>query len=225
MEPLSEDTPLPVERLWLAGLRARGPLWRLQKLVHLTGFCWQAAQAAFQRARPGASLTEREAWLFQERYSSAIPHRVLALCRQKGVDMTVHGELWDALLPVIDALAALAVPYLVGGSVASSAMGVVRATLDVDLVADLHLEHAEPLTVALAQDYYVDGDMIKDAIRRRGSFNVIHLPTMFKVDEWYDLQGVLRLQAEALDMAYMRRWADQLGLTALLDRALDEAGL
>jgi hypothetical protein len=34
----------------------------------------------------------------------------------------------------------------------------------------------------LQADYYVDGDMIHDAIRRRASFNVIHLATMMKVD-------------------------------------------
>jgi hypothetical protein len=43
--------------------------------------------------------------------------------------------------------------------------------------------------------------------------------------QWYDLQGVLRLQARALDFAYLRSWAKQLGLGELLQRALDEAGL
>jgi hypothetical protein len=31
-------------------------------------------------------------------------------------------------------------------------------------------------------DFYVDADMIRDAITRRASFNVIHLKTMFKAD-------------------------------------------
>ena len=43
--------------------------------------------------------------------------------------------------------------------------------------------------------------------------------------QWYDLQGVLRLQADRLDFVYMRRWANQLGITDLIDRALEEAGL
>jgi hypothetical protein len=41
--------------------------------------------------------------------------------------MTANPELWDALLPVVDALVALDVPYCVGGSVASSFAGVARA--------------------------------------------------------------------------------------------------
>jgi hypothetical protein len=43
--------------------------------------------------------------------------------------------------------------------------------------------------------------------------------------QWYDLQGVLRLQAHDLDLAYLRYWAVALSIEALLQRALDEAGL
>lgn len=76
----------------------------------------------------------------------------------------------------------LSVPYFVGGSLASSVYGIPRATQDVDLAADLRLEHVEPLTGALAGEFYVDGDMIDEAVRRRASFNVVHLATMFKAD-------------------------------------------
>ena len=57
-----------------------------------------------------------------------------------------------------------------------------RATADTDLVADLRLEHAEPLAQALIDVFYVDAESIRDAVRRRRSFNVIYLETMFKVD-------------------------------------------
>jgi hypothetical protein len=43
--------------------------------------------------------------------------------------------------------------------------------------------------------------------------------------QWYDLQGVLRLQAQGLDLAYLQHWAVVLDVEALLQRALDEAGL
>ena len=43
--------------------------------------------------------------------------------------------------------------------------------------------------------------------------------------QWYDLQGVLRLQAQGLDLAYLKQWAAELGVAGLLDRALEEAGL
>lgn len=91
-------------------------------------------------------------------------------------------EIRAALDPVADAFEALGVIYRVGGSVASSALGVARSTLDIDLVADLRVVHVVPLVDRLQADYYVDGDMIRDAIRRRSSFNIIHLATMMKVD-------------------------------------------
>jgi hypothetical protein len=76
----------------------------------------------------------------------------------------------------------LGIRYLVGGSLASSVYGIPRATQDVDLVAEIALSHVEALTNALANDFYVDSGMIRDAIRRRACFNVVHLATMFKAD-------------------------------------------
>jgi len=178
-------------------------------------------------------------------------------------------------LSVIEALDTLDVPYLIGGSLASAIHGVARATVDTDLVADLRPEHAAPLAQALSDAFYVDVESIRDAIRRRSSFNVIHLETMFKVDvfarkrrpfdqaqferrtaqvvatdpertayvaspedtvltklEWYrmggevsdrqwrDAVGVLKVQGERLDLAYLRRWAAALEVADLLEKAL-----
>lgn len=77
---------------------------------------------------------------------------------------------------------ALSVAYIVGGSLASSVYGIPRATQDVDLIAELELEHVERFTSALTNEFYVDPDMVVDAIRHRASFNVVHLATMFKAD-------------------------------------------
>ena len=85
-------------------------------------------------------------------------------------------------LAVVDALDALGVPYAIGGSLASALHGVMRATMDADLVADLHLEHVEPLARTLGETFYADPEMMRAAIHQQGSFNLIHLDTMFKID-------------------------------------------
>jgi hypothetical protein len=91
-------------------------------------------------------------------------------------------ELQAALDPVLQALRELGVRHYVGGSIASSAHGVARASVDADVIAELLPEHSERLIGALQVAYYVPDVRIRDAVARRSSFNVIHLETMLKVD-------------------------------------------
>ena len=91
-------------------------------------------------------------------------------------------DLLAAVAPVLDALVELGVRHYVGGSIASSAHGVARASIDADVVAELRPEHAERLVLALRDAYYVPEARVRDAIARRTSFNVIHLEAMLKVD-------------------------------------------
>jgi hypothetical protein len=76
----------------------------------------------------------------------------------------------------------LGVSHAVVGSLASSLHGIPRSTNDADIVAALGAQHAEPLASALTDAFYVDADMIRDAVAHASEFNVIHLGTMFKVD-------------------------------------------
>jgi hypothetical protein len=113
----------------------------------------------------------------------------------------------EALDGVVAAFEAMGVPYFVAGSVASMAYGVMRTTLDVDVVADLRVEHVRPLAAALADAYYADAELIADAVRERASFNLIHLETMFKVDVFvlkrdaYDQQAFARALRRHLEDA------------------------
>jgi hypothetical protein len=83
---------------------------------------------------------------------------------------------------VTEVLERLGIPYLVGGSLASSLHGTPRATQDADLVVDLKPHQVMEFVKGLGPGFHVDADMIRDAIHDRSSFNVIHLATMFKVD-------------------------------------------
>jgi len=117
-------------------------------------------------------------------------------------------DLLAAVTPVVEELERLGVRYYVGGSAASSNYGIARATLDVDLVADLSQQHVVALVEGLKADYYVDARMISDAILRQSCFNVIHMPTSFKVDVFvvknrrYDRVALQRIRKDSLDAEY-----------------------
>lgn len=91
-------------------------------------------------------------------------------------------EVVEVTLEVAAILDRLGAPWLVGGSLASSLHGVPRSTQDVDFVADLRPEHVEPLVAEAGEDFYADAAMIRDAIVRRGSFNLLHYGANFKID-------------------------------------------
>lgn len=175
----------------------------------------------------------------------------------------------------------LDIRYLVGGSLASSLHGFSRATHDVDhLVADITYEHIPLLVKTLESEFYIDAEMIREAIQHQSSFNVIHLSTNFKADifilkpdiasqeemarrepylisdvpeqtlflasaedvivhklywyqlsegvskrQWNDVLGVIQVQQEQLDRSYLKRAAQQRGVTGLLEKALREADI
>jgi len=116
--------------------------------------------------------------------------------------------IFDAITPIVEALEHLGVNYHIGGSVASSIYGIIRATIDADLVANLELKHVRPLVKLLEADYYIDEDSVRDAVKRRGSFNAIYLDTMLKVDVFipksrlFDQEELRRIQLQPLIEGY-----------------------
>ena len=114
-------------------------------------------------------------------------------------------DLLAAIGPVAEAFDKLGVHYYIGGSIARSAYGAVRATLDVDLVSDVKPQHVRFLAKMLESLNYMNEDAILEAIRRHSSFNLIHLETMIKVDvfiagdEPYDRQALHRRRKDTLD--------------------------
>lgn len=85
-------------------------------------------------------------------------------------------------IKVTEVLEKLGIPYLVGGSLASTLYGMVRTTQDSDIVADMRLEHIQPFVASLQNEFFIDEEMMAESIQRNSSFNIIHRETMFKVD-------------------------------------------
>lgn len=116
----------------------------------------------------------------------------------------MYSETVTVTLIVTRIFEALGIRYAIGGSVASAAYGQIRATLDVDIVADMQSEHVDPFIEALGDAFYADRNMIHTAVMRRDSFNLIHFETMFKVDVFvaknrpFDEQQLTRRKLQTL---------------------------
>jgi hypothetical protein len=94
----------------------------------------------------------------------------------------VNSEAIQGTQLVTNVLDSLGIRYVIGGSIASIVHGMLRTTMDVDIVADLPLTFVDQFLTGLQGAFYADEQMIRQAIQRRSSFNLIHLQTMFKVD-------------------------------------------
>lgn len=80
---------------------------------------------------------------------------------------------------VLDSLGAA---WVLGGSLACSFVGEPRSTMDVDVAVLLDIDHVDRLVAAVADDYYVSAEMVRDAVLRHSSFNLIHFESGMKID-------------------------------------------
>jgi hypothetical protein len=178
---------------------------------------------------------------------------------------------------LVEALNRLGIPFFVGGSAASSIHGLSRATMDIDVVADIGAAQVAPLVADLGSEFYADAETIRNSIAAGRAFNLIHYASSYKFDvfplppdeyyqtefarrrniesslimgeplrfpvasaedtiltklvwyrsggeiserQWRDVLGVLRISGNELDHDYLRKWAAQLGVIDLLEKAL-----
>lgn len=74
------------------------------------------------------------------------------------------------------------IPYMLTGSVAMGFYATPRMTRDIDVVVELHPEDALRLLDLFKKDFYIDLDMINEAIKGQGMFNVIDNQTGVKIN-------------------------------------------
>lgn len=115
-----------------------------------------------------------------------------------------ESDIIKAFLPVKKVFEQLGIVYSIGGSVASSAYGMARATMDIDCVSTLSLDKVNEFITPLQDEYYVDKDCVVKAVQNASSFNLIHNETMLKVDVFIAKQDAFQ------QMALSRRKEDSL---------------
>ena len=91
--------------------------------------------------------------------------------------------LGELLAGIGQRLEAAGIPYMVTGSVASSFHGEPRATRNIDIVVDPTASSLDAFIGSLTPDQFsVDSEAARTALVERSQFNVIEMPSGWKVD-------------------------------------------
>lgn len=106
----------------------------------------------------------------------------------------------EVLEELIRCLAAVHTRYLIGGSVASSAVGVPRSTLDTDLLVEIQPARILELAAHLGGDWYIDPEFASRAVEQGRPFNLIHIPSGYKFDIFPAHNGFHRSELERATM-------------------------
>ncbi|MEG4997709.1 hypothetical protein [Microcoleus sp. B4-D4] len=282
-KPQSIDTSIEVDVLMFQLLRQLTPQQKVQRTCAFNQSVRKMAISGIKNQYPNAT----EAKVRQEFIKRCLGAEwIKALSNSKDWGELVIADPIELAQKIADILLPLNIPYVVGGSVASSLLGENRSTQDLDLVIDLEARTAQRLIDAMSGEFYISDSAVNEAIAksrtapRESSFNVIYLPSMEKADifvmssddhfstsvmsrrqlypisglteegiyiyspedivlqklswyklipggsqkQWRDVLGVLKVQGERLDIAYLNQWALTLKLTDLLSGALLESG-
>lgn len=91
-------------------------------------------------------------------------------------------EELEVLTTVTGRLEGAGISYMLTGSMAANFYTVPRLTRDIDCVVELADRDVDRVVALFEQDFYVDPDNVRDAVRRRGMCNLIHTATVVKVD-------------------------------------------
>jgi len=282
-KPQSIDTSIEADVLMFQLMRQLTPQQKVQRTCAFNQAVRRLAILGIENQYPNAT----EAKVRQEFIKRCLGAEwIEVLSDSKDWGELVIADPIELAQKIASILLPLNIPYVVGGSVASSLLGENRSTQDLDLVIDLEAQTAQRLIDAMSGEFYISDSAVTEAIAksrtapRESSFNVIYLPSMEKADifvmgsddpfsasvmsrrqlypvsglqeegiyiyspedivlqklswyklipggsqkQWRDVLGVLKVQGERVDLAYLNQWAVTLQLTDLLSGALLQSG-
>jgi len=88
----------------------------------------------------------------------------------------------EILKTVVRRLEVAAIPYMITGSIATNFYAVPRMTRDIDIVIELKTVDLDRIMRLFEKDFYIDRDMMANAVKGRDMFNIIHNESIVKID-------------------------------------------
>ena len=177
----SEDTSIDADVLMFQLLRQLTPQQRTQRFRHFNQATRKLTIIAIKNHYPNASLSR----IYQEFIRRHLGSEWLTVLKLKATEFEEKFRIENPLKiasQMATLFETLSIPYLVGGSVASSLLGESRSTQDLDLVISISLSKAQQLIGAMEQEFYISESAVVEAVTEKRSFNVIHLTSLEKID-------------------------------------------
>lgn len=178
----SEDTSIDAEILMFQLLRQLTPLQRAQRTSSFNLAMRRLALTGIKNQHPNAT----NAQIRQEFVKRCLGAEWLFVLNNQTWSELVIQDPISLARKIADILEPLNIPYVVGGSVASSLLGESRATQDLDLVIDVNATQAQQLLAAWEGEFYISEESaVSEALVSTDaskSFNVIYLASMEKAD-------------------------------------------
>jgi hypothetical protein len=196
---LAKDTPLEMEAVQLELFRKASPA---KRFALMSSFSSTLRQASLRQLEQRFGFIEARYKWIQIHYGEAIAK---SLGDKLKVSRSGVNETEEALQALVAVFQNMKIPYRIVGSVASSTQGMMRSTLDIDMVAKVEAQHISQLALQLQNEYHLDEELAIEAVKKGSSFNLIHLATMIKIDIFilgkrpYDVVSFERERLENLD--------------------------
>lgn len=201
LSPLTDTDPR-AQNFLAAQLKRISVSDKVIQTFQMSHLVWQQAKQAFMK-RVSTKSPQDQNRMFAEIFYPDLAE-YFANHKDTLVKPENKQEIVEALSPFLNTLEYLGLEYQIVGSVASSAYGAARSTRDIDMVCALDASKVSELVSSLKELYYIDSDAAHEAIRTSGSFNLIHLKTMFKLNVFilkntsYDKESFSRRRVESL---------------------------
>lgn len=91
------------------------------------------------------------------------------------------------------------IPYVISGSIAANYYTVPRMTRDLDVVVEMQESDVKNFVRLFQEDFFVDEDMVRTEVKKKGMFNLIQSAYIIKID------FILRKESDWQVMVFARR--------------------
>jgi hypothetical protein len=181
MKTQSIDTSADAERVLIEMIRKAPISKRFSFIQSWSHSMIEGGRINIQQLYPHVTNREVQLLYAERYYGKDMVDGLRAAFHEHNVRPAVLPDFQATLIPLFEVLDRLGVPYALGGSLASSLYGMQRATLQLDLIADLKLQHRHFLSELLVSKYFFHEYEVQTALEQGTFFTLIHLESLLKV--------------------------------------------